>query len=194
MTTWILRPVYRVVPVAFAMVCVAWPAVSAAQSSPTLVEIAKQEEARRKALKVPSKVFSDKDTAQTGQAPAAKPAGGAPDATAVPTTPAPVAPPPAAAESDGHDEAWWHQRMEKARADLRRNEAFAEALQSQVNALTTEFANRDDPAQRGKIGETRQNKLKELDAVKADIEKGKKLIADIEDDARRASVPAGWVR
>ena len=38
--------------------------------------------------------------------------------------------------------------MTAARAAQQRSQMFAAALQSQINALTTDFVNRDDPAQR----------------------------------------------
>ena len=77
---------------------------------------------------------------------------------------------------------------------MRRNEAFAEALQSRINALTTDFVNRDNPVQKRQIGEDRQKALAELDQVKKDIVNGKKAINDIEEEARRANVPPGWIR
>jgi SMC interacting uncharacterized protein involved in chromosome segregation len=78
--------------------------------------------------------------------------------------------------------------------DLRRNEAFASALQTQINSLTGDFAARDDPFQRAKLADDRQKALGELDRVKSEIEKGKKAIVDIEEEARRAGVPPGWLR
>jgi hypothetical protein len=36
--------------------------------------------------------------------------------------------------------------------------------------------------------------IAERDRVKADVGRLTKAIADIEDEARRASVPAGWLR
>jgi hypothetical protein len=71
---------------------------------------------------------------------------------------------------------------------------FVEALQSRINGLTTDFVNRDDPYQRAKIGEDRQKALDELARVKGEIEAGKKLIDNIEEEARRAGVPPGWLR
>ena len=67
-------------------------------------------------------------------------------------------------------------------------------LQSRINALTTDFVNRDDPAQRNAIAAERQKSLAELDRVKQEIVDQQKAISAIQDDARRAGVPAGWVR
>ena len=54
--------------------------------------------------------------------------------------------------------------------------------------------NRDDPAQRAKIEADRKTALAELDRVKEEIEAQQKEITAIEDEARRAGVPSGWLR
>ena len=92
------------------------------------------------------------------------------------------------------DEAYWKQRMQTERDAADRARAFAEALQSRINALTTDFTNRDDPAQRNKLAADRQKALAELDRVKKEIEDHAKAIGNIQDEARRAGAPAGWVR
>ena len=70
---------------------------------------------------------------------------------------------------------------------------FAEALQTRINSLTTDFVSRDDPAQR-RHRRGPAEALTELTRVKQDIERGKKQIADIEEEARKAGVPPGWLR
>jgi hypothetical protein len=84
--------------------------------------------------------------------------------------------------------------MTDARDALRRSQMFAEALQTRINALSTDFVNRDDPAQRDQIAGDRQSSLAELERVKSDIAAQQKAIQTIRDDARKAGVPAGWVR
>jgi hypothetical protein len=91
-------------------------------------------------------------------------------------------------------EKYWRDRMEAAREDVRRNQAFAAALQSRINGLTADFTARDDPYQRAQIADDRQKALAELDRVNKAIEDGNKTIAAIQEDARRAMVPAGWIR
>ena len=77
---------------------------------------------------------------------------------------------------------------------LERAKTFAEALQSRINALNTDFVNRDDPAQRNVVAADRNKALAEMDRVKKEIEQHTKAIAGIQEEARRAGVPAGWVR
>ena len=78
--------------------------------------------------------------------------------------------------------------------DQDRNEMFAEALQTRINSLSTDFVNRDDPFQRAKIGEDRDKAIAELARVKGEIVRAKKQIEDIEEEARKAGVPPGWLR
>jgi len=164
------------------------PAAAIAQQQPSLAELAKQEQERRKAIKTAAKVYTDRDVKQS-----APPPGGAV------ALPPPVPNTPAEAEKDKpkdqtKDQAWWKGRMDQAREELRRNEMFAEALQTRINSLTGDFAARDDPAQRAKISDDRQKALAEMDRVKGDIDKGKKQMTDIEEEARKAGVPPGWIR
>jgi hypothetical protein len=171
------------------------PPVIDLPAPPSLVDIARAEEARRRTLRGKSKVYSDKDLkhAAPGTAPAPGAAGSAspPSATPVPDAPAPAG---GAPESAGKGEDVWRNRMKQARENLRQNEVFAEALQTRVNALTSDFVGRDDPLQRSKIGEDRQKAVAELDRVKGEIENSKKAILDIEEEARKANVPPGWLR
>jgi hypothetical protein len=92
------------------------------------------------------------------------------------------------------DEKEWRDRIAKARESLQRNQSFAEALQSRINALSTDFVNRDDPAQRTVIASDREKALAELDRVRRDIQNDEKAIAAIREEARREGVPAGWLR
>ena len=94
----------------------------------------------------------------------------------------------------GKDEAYWSGRMKAERATLDRLQIFADSLQSRINALLTDFVNRDDPAQRAKIETDRQTALAELERVKKELDEQRKKIAALEEEARRANVPSGWLR
>jgi SMC interacting uncharacterized protein involved in chromosome segregation len=96
--------------------------------------------------------------------------------------------------ADEKDEAWWRARMTQAREELRRSEMFIQALQSRINSLAADFSSRDDPAQRALIGEDRNKAIAEMQRVTAEVEALKKVIADIEEEARQAGVPPGWIR
>jgi hypothetical protein len=157
---------------------------------PSLAELARKEQERKKALKaVPSKVYSDKDLPKSSAAPPV--ASAVPPATA---TPIPAEPKPAEEKKDERDETYWRNRVTQARESLRRAEAFAEALQSRINALSADVVNRDDPYQRAKIADDRVKAIAELQRVQTEIEQSKKAITDIEEEARQAGVPPGWLR
>jgi hypothetical protein len=164
---------------------------SAYAQNPTLAEIARKEQERRKTTTGTPKVLTNKDLPPSAQQPAAPPATPAGAAEQKPAEPQK----PAGEEKEKEkDEAWWRDRITTARETLRRNEVFQEALQSRINALSADFVNRDDPYQRAKIGEDRQKALLEMERVKAEIVQTKKQIEDIEEEARKAGVPPGWLR
>jgi hypothetical protein len=162
--------------------------VALAQTPPSLAELAQKEQERRKALKgASSKVYSDKDLP--------KPATPAIASTVPPPTVVqPESKPAETKPEDQKDETWWRNRMAQAKEAQRRAESFAAALQSQINGLTTDAVNRDDPYQRAKIADNRLKALGELQRVTGEIEQAKKDITDIEEEARRANVPPGWLR
>jgi hypothetical protein len=155
------------------------------------VDLAKKEQERKKSLKAaPAKVYTDKDLPKSTTPPAV--------ASAVPSeTPVPPEPKPAEAKDekkDDKDETYWRNRMTQARESLRRSQAFAEALQSRINSLSADVVNRDDPYQRAKLADDRLKALAELQRVQTEIEQSKKDIEAIEEEARQAGVPPGWLR
>jgi hypothetical protein len=171
-----------------ALVLIGVANVATAQS---LGDVAKKEEQRRKTVKSPGKVYTNDQLK-------ADPTPSVPATSANGTTNAPAATAPAPAPSDDSadkgDEKTWRKRIADARDALQRSQAFADALQSQLNALTTDFVNRDDPAQRQQIANKRDAAMAELERVKKEVAAQNKAITDIQEQARRAGVPAGWVR
>lgn len=189
-------------------------AVSGTAAAQSLAAIAQKEEARRKAIKKPSRVYTNQDvtpsgrpdsasavdtgtpgTAQAGAQGAASEAAGrqpAEQAGAAESTEAGEE--KTDEELRAEDEARWRDRMRDARAALERNQIFEQALQSRINALWADFTARDDPAQRAAIEAERRKAIAQLDRVKAEIVEQQKAIADIEEEARRAGVPPGWLR
>lgn len=167
-------------------------ASAAAASAQSLADVARREEERRKAVKTSGKVYTNDalipDPGSTGAAPTAPPA-----APSAPAAPKPDAPAAAAGETP-KTEAEWRKRVAAERDALSRAQIFAEALQSRINVLSADFVNRDDPAQRDTVAADRQKALAELDRVKQEIQQHQKAITTIQDQARRAGVPAGWTR
>ena len=92
------------------------------------------------------------------------------------------------------DEKYWRERIAAARAEVQRSQAFHDALQSQIQGLYNEFVATDDPIQRATVEKKRLAAIAEQDRVKTETAKLTKQVAAIEDEARRANVPAGWLR
>ena len=92
------------------------------------------------------------------------------------------------------EEAKWRERMKNEREALDRAKSFADALQIKINSLKTDFVNRDDPVQRAGIAAERDKSLAELDRLKKEIAERNKAITAIQEEARRAGAPSGWVR
>jgi hypothetical protein len=175
----------------------------AAQS---LGELARRAEAQRKTLDARGAVYTNEDL-QPVTRPAPSPA-----PQTAPTTSGPTATPPTQSGAAGasgdvandgegpgdsgnaRDEAYWRQRMQTERAALSRAQAFAAALQSQINGLWAEFTACDAPPQCNQASESRQKAMAELERVQGEITTHTENIAKIQEEARRASVPAGWVR
>jgi hypothetical protein len=190
---------HRKILVAFA--CVSSISLLAAIVAPlraqSLADLSRQEEQRRKTINRPAKVYTNKDL---GEVP-----------------PAPPAPPPAAAgdqaidaskdkdketrdkgkdapAGSAKDQAYWSTRLKGLQSQLDRDQTIVAALETRVNGLSTDFINRGDPSQRAAVERDRQKAVTELDSLKLAIVATRKAIADLEDEARRAGVPPGWLR
>lgn len=192
----IAMPLTRIAVCALAGLAV-WPSIAVSQQI-SLVELARREEARRKAIKTPAKVLTNEDlkggTGLTVAAPEApKTAAPAAPAAAQPAaTPAPA--PEKPAEDPKRDRQYWQDRLNTARTEIDRSKVYLDALQSRINALSTDFVNRDDPAQRAVIEQDRKRAVAELERLKTQIQQMVKGLADIEEEARRLGVPPGWLR
>ena len=201
----------RLLPVVTGLLLVCGASETLAQS---LGDVARKEEERRKRVQPAGKVYTNQDLgpAPPPSAPASAAAGDDKAAAA-------ASKPEAAKDSskdvkddqtakdesgkDGKDakpaedtkgQAYWSSRRRALQEALDRDLTFADALQSRINALSTDFVNRDDPAQRAVIERDRQKAASELERLKKQIVDDRKAVADFEEEARRAGVPPGWLR
>jgi len=160
----------------------------------TLGDLAQQEASRRKTSGTSAaKVYTNDDLKPAPSPASAAPALPAAAANATAAADTKKAEEKKAAEDD-KGESYWRGRMTQAREELRRNEMFRDALQTKINSLSNDFAARDDPAQRAQLANDRQQALAEQARVTGEIDKNKKAIADLEEEARQAGVPPGWLR
>jgi hypothetical protein len=183
--------------------------VAVSASAQSLGDIAKKEAERRKAVPAATKTYTNEDlkklppssddakavdAVKAGDAKAADAlkageVGKSADAKTTDVKPDAVVP-----AEPAKDEKFWRARIEAVKEDIRRNGMFKDALQTRINSLTNDFAARDDPYQRAQIADDRQKALAEMNRITQDIEKATKSIADIEEEARKAGVPPGWIR
>jgi hypothetical protein len=168
----------------------------------SLGDVSRKEEARRKDVKEPSKVYTNKDLGGVVVGPEPPPPSTDPSKPSTASTTAErdndkdksAKASDQSASGEKKDQAYWSGRMKGLAEQLRHDETFAEAMQSRINALSADFSARDDPAQRAVIGKDRQKALDELARLKKAIDSDKKAVADLEEEARRAGVPPGWLR
>jgi hypothetical protein len=189
----------------FCLAFVAFSLLASAAAAQSLADVAKREEERRKAIKTPSRLYTDADLRRL-PAPAAPAGVGQPVSPAVPVTgeqPRPgeqqanaeAAPEkPGAEPAAEHDEAYWRGRITEARAKVERSKLLCDAMQTRINVLTADWSARDDPVQRAALYQDRIKALEELKRLQDEIQDQTKAIADIEEEARRAGVPPGWLR
>src|SRR5258708_5663810 len=165
-----------------------------------LGDVARKEEVRRKDIKAPAKVYTNKDLGPPGPEPST--------ASSSPAAPAEAAKDAAKAPDDGDkgkekgkdkdtpqkDQAYWSGRRKELQTKLDSDQTLTEAVQSRINALTADFSSPADPVQRAGIERDRLKAIGELDRLRKSVQDGKKALTDLDDDARKAGVPPGWLR
>jgi hypothetical protein len=167
-----------------------------ASSTVSLAEVARKEEARRKTTKKSKLVFTNADLAADSPSVPLSTVGTAP-ANGTPSTTLPTIPggdDPPDEKPDPKGQAYWQNRISQARTALSRTQMFADSLQTKINSLRTDFVNRDNRVEREKIQVDLNTSLAELERLKKEIDVQQKAITAIEDEARRANVPPGWLR
>jgi chromosome segregation ATPase len=167
-------------------------AVAGAAGAQSLADVARKEEARRKDVKKPSRVITNKDLKASDNV--------APPVPAESQAPAPASADNADKTDDGQpkaeasDEQAWRQKMTDARTALERSQMHLDALQNRIDGLWAQFTAHDNYVERERIEADHKKALAEYERVKAEIEGQKKAITDLEEQARRANVPPGWLR
>jgi hypothetical protein len=95
---------------------------------------------------------------------------------------------------EARGEAWWRSRVSTLRSAAERNELGAKAMQARVNTLTAEIVGRDDPFQRRELREQLQKALAELDRLEMAAIEARQGLESLQEEARRAGAPPGWLR
>ena len=188
--------------------------VSVSTQQPSLADIARQEKERRAAIEQPATIYTNDDLVTEGRRSPAVSQRRASGRQPVLPPPNPVAHRNASSASTvtaagsleqgslpsvtdsepARDESYWRERLFGASEAQRRAAVVAAALQNRVDGLWTEFAARDDPAQRTVLEQQRREAIEWLERTRATLHHLDQEIADIHDEARRAGAPPGWLR
>ena len=174
---------------AVVVLSVTLPIAAPAAAQPPLAEVARAEQARRASISEKSRVYTNADLTETRRLTTAVAARRAPDSV---TDEAGGTPAEDAAEE--RDETWWRERITGARDARQRAELVAAALQNRVDGLWAEFTARDDPAARASLERDRLAAIAELEQTRGELERLDEEIAGIQEEARRAGAPPGWLR
>lgn len=199
---------YRYRRAALVELCVSMLALAsvAPVRAQSLADVARKEEERRKRVSQSGRVYTNKDLhpAPTAAPPPAAaepksdqkrvPEKDADNSATADSTSQDAKAPVGAANEPLKDREYWSGRLKALQEQVERDETYAAALQSRINALTADFVNRDDPAQRSVIERDRLRAIAESDRLKQAIPNDKKAIDTLLEEARRAGVPPGWLR
>ena len=177
----------------------------------SLVDVAKKEGERRQTVKGTTKVYTNGDLKPVSPAP--DPSTAAADDTSssaekksadtkadtksdsgAETGDGKATPASSAAAGSEQGQEYWNSKMHVLNEQLERDRLYAEAIQTRINSLTADFSGKDDPAQRTLIAEDREKAVSELSRLRKQIEEDKDAIGNLEEEARHAGVPPGWLR
>src|ERR1700730_18334653 len=157
---------------------------AAALRAQSLADVARQEEARRKEIRQPARVYTNKDLVSV---PSTSPRTASATAPAAPDAAAENAAKDAKDTKDPglvKDQAYWSNRLKTLTAQLDSDQMLADAQRNRVNTLTAAAI----------TGPDMQKALDDLDRLMQAVERDRKAVADFPEEARRASVPPGWLR
>ena len=162
-------------------------------AQPLLAEVARAEQARRASISEESRVYTNADLSETRRLTTAAAVQRAPDSTSGEADRT-AAEDTAGPDAEARDETYWRERITAARDARRRAELVAAALQNRVDGLWAEFTARDDPAARATLERDRLAALAELEQTRGELGRLDDEIAGIQEEARRAGAPPGWLR
>lgn len=170
------------------------PIAAPAAAQPPLAEVARAEQARRATISGKSRVYTNADLSTGRRLTTAAAVTRAPQSTSAAAGDAQQDDPAAAGDATERGESYWRERITAARDARRRAELVAAALQNRVDGLWTEFTARDDPQARGRLERDRQAALAELEQTRTELQRLAGEISNIQEEARRAGAPPGWLR
>ena len=175
---------------------IALTALFSSLSAQSLGELAKKErERRQKETKVP-RVIRNEDLKNLGNArvttttsPAVQPKAEAvvagPGAPETPETPPPSSP---------EEEKRWRESFKNARLQLKLTTNRGMVLELRINDLRNRLLTESDASTRSLIDQALNEAATQLEINKGEIIKAQEAVQKLEEDARKANVPAAWTR
>jgi hypothetical protein len=93
-------------------------------------------------------------------------------------------------------EAYWRERATERRREVGRAEQRVPPLEQRIADLRNDRnpTNLMDPNREQKRQAELAQATADLDRAKADVERAKQALTDLEEEARRKSIPPGWLR
>jgi hypothetical protein len=172
---------------------------AASASGQTLAEVARAAEAARKnaADRPPAPVYTNDDLKPVppGTAPPSEATSAAPAPASAPDRPdAPSASPADSLGSEPKGEAYWRDRMRPLRERLDRTRALADDTKRRADALRRSA---DRCFQLGVVCKDYTDSLQlseEHKALVAEVARAERDVTALQEEARRAGVPPGWLR
>ena len=167
----------------------------------SLADVAAAEAARRQAQTTPAKVYTNDDLgSQQGGSPAPAAAASvarAPEGSGKPA--ASISKPgttanPGEAVDETKTEKYWRGRITPIQQSLARNKVLLEAMQSRINALNAQALSTDSPGQRAALQADLTTAVGEKGRLEQESQKQNKELIAIQEEARRANIPPGWLR
>jgi hypothetical protein len=169
-----------------------FPALAQTQD---LAALARKEKDRRAKVAKPVKVLTEDDGKEAGVK-------GTGSVTALPDASSSA---PAPTERQGGNESAeaqqgvWKKRADAARAAVANAEKTLAQMEKDLAALRSDMtplsaSDAQDPMRLQKRDQRIFEMNKQIEAQKASVGAAKKAVVDLEDEARRAGVPSGWLR
>jgi hypothetical protein len=174
-----------------------------AAQAQSLADVAKDEQARRKSIKHPTRVYTNDDVRDVkpistmgqepkGQAVGSEGAAGA-EGVGEGAGGAGAAKGAGAPTVGGGSEGQWRERMAAAREQLSRARIQLEAMRARVGRLAGASVRAASEAEQSDVQRQQQETLQEYDRLRADVERYERAVAEVEEQARQAGVPPGWL-
>jgi hypothetical protein len=149
----------------------------------SLGEVAERTSKQRKGT--PAKVYTNDDLKESHDASEQK--------AAAPAAPAPEAPAPTPTMDPSQR---WRRDGKQRREAVTRAEAKVAAIQARIDALMLDLnpTNVGDPNRLQTIEAEKAKALADLETAKEELAQARQGVEDLEEEARKAGVPPGWLR